>query len=152
MNAKDLTKEPPRSPRVRIGGYAILARAIDKCRAASACMGGAYHFGCPLDRMLFSFKGITAAEFKRAVTCGRTDEEVAEWLNHHGTFRTPEEICAWSEEMERYSPYNNPQKRDYFIAECQRLGLDPATTPAFDWLELDDKESFAGSAAPTPFG
>jgi hypothetical protein len=32
-NAKDLTREPPRSPRVRLGGYVIMARMIDKGRA-----------------------------------------------------------------------------------------------------------------------
>lgn len=143
MNAKDLKLEPPRSARERIGEYAILARAIDKCRAASACMAGDYHYGCPLDRMLFTFKGITASEFKRAVNCGRSDEELAEWLNQNGIFRTPEEISAWSEEMERYSPYHDPQKRYYFIAECEKLGLDPAATSAFDWLELDDQATFA---------
>jgi hypothetical protein len=31
--AKDLTKEPPRSPRVHVGGYALLARMADKGRA-----------------------------------------------------------------------------------------------------------------------
>lgn len=30
---KDLTKEAPRSANDRIGGFAIIARTIDKCRA-----------------------------------------------------------------------------------------------------------------------
>src|ERR1700677_2807447 len=34
FNGKDLSKEPPRSPRVRMGGYSILVRMIDKGRAA----------------------------------------------------------------------------------------------------------------------
>lgn len=33
-NAKDLTREPPRSPRLRLGGYALMARMIDKGRGA----------------------------------------------------------------------------------------------------------------------
>ena len=32
--AKDLTKEAPRSPRTRLGDYALMARMIDKGRAA----------------------------------------------------------------------------------------------------------------------
>ena len=32
--AKDLSKEPPRSPRIRVGGFAILARMADKGRAS----------------------------------------------------------------------------------------------------------------------
>ena len=34
-NAPDLTQRPPRSPRVRLGGYAILPRLLDKGRARS---------------------------------------------------------------------------------------------------------------------
>ncbi|MCX8495465.1 MAG: DUF5069 domain-containing protein, partial [Akkermansiaceae bacterium] len=55
--AKDLTKEAPSSPRTRVGGYVILARALDKGRAAIAGAGGEYHFDCPLDPYLFGFKG-----------------------------------------------------------------------------------------------
>ncbi len=32
-NAPDLTQRPPRSPRVRLGGYVILPRMLDKGRA-----------------------------------------------------------------------------------------------------------------------
>ena len=57
VTGKDLTKEPPRSPRIRVGGYAILGRTLDKCRALIAGNIGEYHFDCPLDNMLFGFKG-----------------------------------------------------------------------------------------------
>ena len=33
LQTPDLTKFPPRSPRVRLGGYAILPRMLDKGRA-----------------------------------------------------------------------------------------------------------------------
>src|SRR4029077_20935443 len=46
---KDLTKEPPRSPKTRVGGYVILGRTIDKCRALLWGNIGEYHFDCPLD-------------------------------------------------------------------------------------------------------
>jgi Domain of unknown function (DUF5069) len=36
VTGKDLSKEAPRSPRIRVGGYAILGRTIDKCRALVA--------------------------------------------------------------------------------------------------------------------
>src|SRR5437879_3806180 len=51
--AKDLTQEPPRSPRERLGGFVIFARTVDKCRADLAGTIGEYHFDCPLDNMLF---------------------------------------------------------------------------------------------------
>ena len=36
LNQPDLTKFPPRSPRVRLGGYVTLPRMLDKGRATLA--------------------------------------------------------------------------------------------------------------------
>jgi hypothetical protein len=38
----DPTQRPPRSPRVRLGGYVILARILDKGRAELAGTAGEY--------------------------------------------------------------------------------------------------------------
>src|SRR5881392_21600 len=81
ITGKDLTREAPRSPRIRVGGYAILGRTIDKCRALVAGNIGEYHFDCPLDNMLFGFKGVTGADFKAQIEQGVSDQEVVEWLN-----------------------------------------------------------------------
>ena len=61
---RDLSKQAPHSPRERIGGFAIACRAVDKCRASLAGSLGEYHYDCPLDNQLFSFKGITATSSK----------------------------------------------------------------------------------------
>jgi len=142
MRAKDLTQEPPQSPRVRVRDYAILARAADKARAELAGTAGEYHFNCPLDRTLFTFKGVTGDEFLVHVKRGADDEALALWLDEHGLDKTPEEICAWSDSMEAYCLYNNLEKRPSFVQECQRLGLNPACTTMFEWLEADDRASF----------
>src|ERR1043166_4276317 len=60
--AKDLAHEAPRSPRQRLGGYAIMARMIDKGRATIAGNAGEYHFNCPVDQMLFAFKALSLDE------------------------------------------------------------------------------------------
>ena len=62
MNAPDLTQRPPRSPRVRLGGYALLPRMLDKGRATLAGKNGEYHYACPLDQRLLESarKGIAA--------------------------------------------------------------------------------------------
>ena len=39
---KDLAKQAPATPRLRTGGYAILARALDKGRAEIAGTNGDY--------------------------------------------------------------------------------------------------------------
>jgi len=147
VTGKDLTKEAPRSPRIRVGGYAILGRTIDKCRPLVAGDIGEYHFEFPLDNTLFGFKGVKGADFKAQIENGASDQQMAEWLDANGEKKTPEEIKRWGDEVEAASLYNDPEKREYFAEECQKLGLDPAKTPTFDWLEADDKASHAQKAA-----
>src|SRR5580700_2159763 len=140
--AKDLTEEPPRSPRIRLGGYAILTRTTDKCHALLAGKIGEYHFDCPLDNQLFGFKGVKGADFKKQVEKGASDKDLAHWLDKNGVPKTPEEIKQWGDGVEKYSLVSDPEKKDFFIAECKKLGLDPYKTTLFEWLEADDKASF----------
>src|SRR5512133_3650699 len=108
---KDLTKEPPRSPKTRVGGYAILGRTIDKCRALVAGNVGEYHFDCPLDNMLFGFKGLKGHDFKSQIEQGAGDEEIVEWLSQNGEKKTVDDIERWADEVEASSLYNHPEKR-----------------------------------------
>src|SRR5205807_381170 len=108
---KDLRKEAPRSPRVRIGGYAILGRTIDKCRASVAGDIGEYHFDCPLDNMLFGFKGVKGSDFKAQIENGASDQQMAEWLELNGEKKAADEIKHWSDEVEANNPYNDPERR-----------------------------------------
>jgi len=147
ISGRDLTKEAPRSPRIRVGGYAILGRTIDKCRALVAGNIGEYHFNCPLDNMLFGFKGVKGEDFKAQIEQGAGDQEMIDWLNQSGEKKTAEEIRRWAEEVESSSLYNHPEKRDFFSAKVRKLRLDPETTTTFDWLEVDDKASHAQKAA-----
>jgi len=139
---RDLTKQAPRSPRERIAGFVIASRAVDKCRAGLAGTLGEYHYDCPLDNLLFSFKGINGEQFKTAVQGSTNYEDVGAWLQANGTAKTPAEIKGWSDEMEAASLMKNPEKRAYFIEDCSRLGLNPQMNTTFDWLEADDRTSF----------
>ena len=141
--AQDLTKQAPHSPRNRIAGFAIASRTIDKCRAEVGGKLGEYHYDCPLDNVLFSFKGITGKQFKAAVQSSKNYEDVGTWLLANGTPKTSSEIKTWSDEIEAGSPMKNPDKRDFFIKNCEKLGLNPETSTMFDWLEADDRESFS---------
>jgi hypothetical protein len=147
ITGKNLRKEAPRSPRIRVGGYAILGRTIDKCRALVAGDIGEYHFDCPLDNMLFGFKAVKGHDFKKQIEQGSSDEEIAEWLNQAGEKKTPDEIKRWVDEVEASSLYNHPEKREFFSEEVRKLGLDPAKTTTFEWLERDDRLSHARQAA-----
>ena len=140
--ARDLTQQAPRSPRERIAGFAIASRAVDKCRAGLAGTPGEYHYDCPLDNQLFSFKGINGEQFKAAVQASKNYEEVGAWLQANGTAKTPAEIRTWSDATEAGSLMKNPEKRAYFMESCSKLGLNPQMSTTFDWLEADDRESF----------
>ena len=143
-HAKDLTKEAPASPRIRTGGYAILARMADKGRAVIAGCNDGYHFDCPLDNMLFGFKNVKGDDVRTQLEKGATNEEIAAWLDENGDPKTEEEKSAWSDSVEAARPYDNPKKKDWFIGVCAEAGVDPATSTLFDYLEADDKTSFSG--------
>ena len=147
VTGKDLTKESPRSPRIRVGGYAILGRTIDKCRALVAGDIGEYHFDCPLDNMLFGFKGVKGADFKAQIEQGASDQEMVDWLNQGGEEKTLSQIKRWSEKVEASSLHDDLEKREFFIEQTRKLGLDPTKTTTFEWLEIDDKFSHAQKAA-----
>src|ERR1700757_75391 len=138
VTGKDLTKESPRSPRLRVGGYAILGRTLDKCRALVGGNIGEYHFDCPLDNMLFGFKGVKGDDFKAQIENGASDQDMVAWLNRNGQKKTPDEIKRWGDEVEASSLYNNPKSREFFVEGCKALGLDPTKTTNFSWLERDD--------------
>ena len=124
---------------MRVGSYAILGRTIDKCRALVAGNIDDYHFDCPLDNMLFGFKGVKGADFKVQIENGASDQQMAEWLDANGEKKTPDEIKRWGDEVTANNPYNDLERRDWFIEQVKPLGLDPAKTTLFDWLEADDK-------------
>jgi hypothetical protein len=140
--AKDLSREAPRSPRVRLGGYVLMARMIDKGRATLNGTNGEYHFNCPVDNMLFSFKGVNGDEVRQVLASGATDDEIVAWFNAHGLPKSNAEIKAWSARTESSSLYDNPAKREWFSGECRRLGLDPEHTTLFTYLETDDRQTF----------
>ena len=138
--AKDLTKEAPASPSSRVGGYVILARLADKARAKFlGGNAGGYHTDCPLDHYLLDWKGIAYDEIKQEIVNGADNAALVVYLDTHGQQRTPEEVEAWSDSMEQDSLYSDPQKRDGFAERARQLGLDPATTSTFQFLEADDK-------------
>jgi len=147
VTGKDLRKEAPRSPRIRVGGYAILGRTMDKCRALVAGDIGEYHFDCPLDNMLFGFKGVKGEDFKAQIEQGASDQEMIEWLNASGEKKTPVELRRWAEEVEASSLHDHLEKREFFNEAVRKLGRDPAKTTTFEWLEIDDKVSHAQEAA-----
>ena len=141
---RDLNKQAPHSPRHRFGGFAILARTVDKCRASVNGNLGEFHYDCPLDNQLFSFKGVNGAQFKTAVETSQNYEDVADWLQKNGTWKTPEDIKNWSDRAEALKLKDVPSLKDgdhrkQVMLSCRKLGLDFETATLFEWLEADDQ-------------
>ena len=82
---------------------------------------GEYHFDCPLDNILFGFKGVTGDDFKAQVQSGASDEELVKWLDSHGVPKTPQEIKEWSDGMEAMNPYYDPERRDWYSEQTEPL-------------------------------
>jgi hypothetical protein len=141
IHAKDLTKEAPRSPKEILGGFAILGRTIDKCRATIAGTNGEYHFNCPLDQSLLNWKGISADDFKEYVGMDATDNEIVEWVTSHGNVKTDAEIEAWTKKVSEERYMGMPEKREWLLGELKRVGL-PENATLHDYLEVDDRQSF----------
>ena len=90
ISAPDLTKRPPRSPRIRLGGYVLLPRMLDKGRAEIAGQSGDYHYNCPLDQHFVNFVGIDPAALRKELAAGKGDGEILNWVNETAQFkRTP---------------------------------------------------------------
>ena len=76
----DLRRVAPRPPQLWLGGFAVAARVLDKCRATQAGLNGEYHYNCPVDRMFFSASGLTAEAFAEMTATGSDDAAAAEWI------------------------------------------------------------------------
>lgn len=141
----DLTKRPPRSTRARLGGYVLLPRIIDKCRAVLAGTNGDFNYACPLDMEFFEFTAIDPADLKKQVAAGLGDTALLEWIRHNaGAKRSPHEIFLWSRYMEDRAP-SGVEMREYFNQTHKDIapGRDDIST-WFDWLDLDDYASYGG--------
>jgi hypothetical protein len=145
-SAPDLTLHPPRSPRVRLGGYAILPRILDKCRAELAAKNGEYHYACPLDMNFFEFTGMDPAKLKAEVAFGKSDGEILEWLlKNQPRRREPWEIAQWSAFREAAAPADN-ESREFVsgqVAAAKAAHREDIAT-WFDYLDVDDFATFGG--------
>jgi len=147
INGLDLTQRPPRSPRVRLGGYVILPRMLDKGRATINGKQGEFHYNCPLDQQFLNFVGIDAEQLKEQLATGKGDWEILQWINENAKYkRTIPEILAWSAYQEQRVP-TDVETRKVFTEYHAKSGAhreDIATW--FDVLDLDDYVSYGGKA------
>ena len=145
LHTPDLTQFPPRSPRVRLGGYALLPRMLDKGRATLAGKNGEYHYACPLDQQFLEFTGIDPEALKKELP--KSDTEVLAWIQANAKIkRTGAEITAWSAYQDQRAP-DNTEGREY-LNSLHKQGA-PNREDIITWfdvLDMDDFVSFGGKA------
>ena len=144
-NAPDLTKQPPRSARVRLGGYVILPRMLDKGRATITGKNGEYHFNCPMDQRFLNFAGIDAEALKNELAAGKGDGEILEWIEKNAQHKHSEsEIRDWSIYAAERAPAD-VESRDYFNDIQKKVAPKREDVVTwFDILDVDDYASFGG--------
>lgn len=143
----DLTQRPPRSPRVRLGGYVMLARMLDKARATLAGKQGDYIYGNPMDQHFFLFTGVSQDALMAEVKRGAGDWELLLWVNAHATpKRLPHEVRAWSSYMESM-PVGEAEDLEWFAQQARRLNpVRNDLQTVMDYLDADDHLSYGGLA------
>ncbi|MCE9609854.1 MAG: DUF5069 domain-containing protein [Chthoniobacter sp.] len=147
MNSLDLSQRPPRSPRVRLGGYAMLPRVIDKARASLVGKAGDYKYGNPMDQHFFAFTGIAQDALLEQVKTGAGDWALLLWVNANASpKRAPHEIRTWSEWLETM-PVGEAEDLEWFAAQAKRINPARADLQTImDYLDADDHVSFGGAA------
>jgi hypothetical protein len=141
----DLTKQAPRSPRVRLGGFAILPRMLDKGRATINGKNGEYHYDCPVDQLFLGFVGIDAEALKQQLADGKGDGEILAWIQANAKHqRNDAEIEAWSSFVERRAPADL-EGREFFHSVHAKVAPHREDIRSwFELLEMDDYASYGG--------
>jgi hypothetical protein len=143
LSAPDLAQHPPRSVRVRLGGYAHLPRLLDKARAVAAGKDGGYKYNCPLDRNFFEFTGIDHEAMFAQIKKGGSDTEMLAWVRAN-TKRLSAEVFAWSKWLEQHGPAG-AGGHEWMGESIKAAAGDRDDIRSFaDLLDLDDYVSFGG--------
>src|SRR5450432_2339926 len=105
QNAPDLTKQPPRSARAKLGGYVILPRMLDKGRATINGKNGEFRYDCPIDQHILKFLGIAGTALLKELKKGKGDGEILTWITKNQKNKNqPWEIENWSSYHEKRVP------------------------------------------------
>jgi hypothetical protein len=78
--------------------------------------------------MLFSFKGVKGDEVRHLLASGAGDGESSRGSTRTVHRRPKPKSRPGPAGTEALRYYDNPEKRDWFVGECKRLGLDPQRT------------------------
>jgi hypothetical protein len=134
--ALDLTREYPRSPREKLGGYVHLARMIDKARAKATSTLGEYIYPCPLDQLLLELVKIPSDAFYEAVK-ERDDGEILDWLKKNAKNPSPDDVKNWNQAFLNRKPQSEEGMR-HFLEIRDKFA--PHRKDITTWVDLLDLE------------
>lgn len=136
----------PRSPKILLGGIAHLARFIDKVRLRHAGQIQDYNYiTVGFDKYLIDFLQIDPQAFEQRVLAGHTDEELLEWIRHHGRQVTESEVREWSEGLLARAP-TDESARERFQGRLEEIARKrgvpveslPCVTTWAEVIEVDE--------------
>jgi hypothetical protein len=136
MDALDLSKRPPRSPRERVGGLYMLARTIDKLRALQPGGNPNGYRVAGMSQRLLDTIGISADDLAAIVAQAFDDDDVAAWVHSHAD---SSKYSAANELLSKRSVADTDQARFFEIYPWVR---ESTLTNLFDVLEEDDRRTY----------
>lgn len=149
MQAKDLTRDYPRSPADSLAGFPWLARLIDKVRAKHAGTLGEYvPYPCGGDKRFLSTFGLDADALENLIASGATDEQIGAWCLEHAR-RSPGEAAAEFETL--FQAPSAPERQEALAEAKAKLAKD---RPDLDLSAADSffKLIFLEEGYPLPKG
>jgi Domain of unknown function (DUF5069) len=141
MDALDLTKRPPRSPRELLPGLDLLmaARTVDKIRATLPGGNiGEYQITGFSSSLLNAIK-VPEALLRAAIAGADSDAQVAQWIREHSDPASYPEINAHFESHTVGKRLDNPE----YLARYPIAKRFPPETSHLDVLIADDAEAFS---------
>ncbi len=139
----DLSKQPPRSPKVELDGVVMLARTIDKLRASLPGGNmGVYKIEGFSQRMLDAI-GVSEVQLRDVVAKAETDEDVAKWLRAQTDRAKLEEVST----LIRNRNIDDVTDLEKFKERYPILKKRPDIYHLTDMLEADDAEMFGEQAS-----
>ena len=140
MDALDLTKRPPRSPRDLLPGLDLFmaARTVDKLRATLPGGNIGEYQITGFSSSLLNALGIAESVLRKVIAQASSDEEVASWIREHSDSSRYGEINAKLEGRTVGERLNDEE----FLRRYPSARNLPPETSRLDHLIADDAEAF----------
>ena len=134
------TKQVPRSPYERLGGFVHLPRLIDKAKLHRKGLLDGYNYKTVgFDKHLLAFLKLDPDEFEEAANRLDDDTSILNWIQERAAKHSPEAIEEWNQAMISRHP-DSAVKRARFLHALKESGGDGRDDirTYFDLIEFDD--------------